>query len=85
MPDSFDYQMIFEDHYFELVEHYGDNKELAYQECADTTGWFASSSVCATIIRRFYKDFPEERNSDRKCFVDQAYELLEIHNRPNDW
>lgn len=84
MTDPFELEVLFQDYCHELVEHYGDNKELAYEEATSTTGFFASSSICATIIRRFYKDFPEKRTSCRKSFVDQAYELHEI-KLTNDW
>ena len=84
MTDPFDLETLFQEHYHELVEYYGDDKELAYQEATNTTGFFASSSTCATIIRRFYKEFPEERGDDRKYFVDQAYEIHQIKTI-NDW
>ena len=81
MTDRFDLENLFQDYYYELIEYYGDNKELAYEEATSTTGFFASSSICATILRRFYKEFPEERTNCRKCFVDDAYELNEIHKQ----
>ena len=84
MIDRFDLLMIFQDHSNELVEYYGDDQELAYEEAASTSGFFASSSTCATVIRRYYKEFPEERETDRRFFVDQAYEIQNIISL-NDW